>query len=109
MPRSPEAGQPAAPPAGQVSVVTGGSAGLGLAIADALARAWSAVVLASRSAERCEQATGHLTTQTGRPALGHACGVAEEHGRQADNPKTTGQPRRQLILIGVKRLEIPYT
>jgi NAD(P)-dependent dehydrogenase (short-subunit alcohol dehydrogenase family) len=64
----------AAPPrAGQVSVVTGGSAGLGFAIADALARAGSAVVLAGRSAERCEEAAARLTAQTGSSALGHAC------------------------------------
>lgn len=44
------------PRAGQVSLVTGGSAGLGLAIAEALATAGSAVVLASRSAARCGQA-----------------------------------------------------
>jgi NAD(P)-dependent dehydrogenase (short-subunit alcohol dehydrogenase family) len=73
------AGQPAASPrAGQVSVVTGGSAGLGLAIAGALARAGSAVVLASRSAARCEQAARDLTAQTGRAALGHACDVTDE-------------------------------
>ena len=73
------AGRPAASPrAGQVSVVTGGSAGLGLAIAGALARAGSAVVLASRSAARCEQAARDLTAQTGCPALGHACDVTDE-------------------------------
>ena len=72
-------GQPAASPrAGQVSVVTGGSAGLGLAIAGALARAGSAVVLASRSAERCEKAAGCLTAQTGRTVLGYACDVTDE-------------------------------
>ena len=59
----------ASPRAGQVSVVTGGSAGLGFAIAGALARAGSAVVLASRSAERCEQAAGRLTAQAGRSVL----------------------------------------
>jgi NAD(P)-dependent dehydrogenase (short-subunit alcohol dehydrogenase family) len=75
----PPADRPTASPrAGQVSVVTGGSAGLGLAIAGALARAGSAVVLASRSAERCEQAAGRLTAQTGRPVLGHACDVTDE-------------------------------
>jgi gluconate 5-dehydrogenase len=64
--------------AGQVSVVTGGSSGLGLAIAGALARAGSAVVLASRYAERCAQAAALLTAQTGRPALGLACDVTDE-------------------------------
>ncbi len=68
----------ASPRAGQVSVVTGGSAGLGLAIAGALARAGSAVVIASRSAERCEQAAQRLTAQTGCPVLGHACDVTGE-------------------------------
>ena len=36
------------------------------------------MVLASRSAARCEQAALHLTAQTGRPALGHACDVTDE-------------------------------
>jgi NAD(P)-dependent dehydrogenase (short-subunit alcohol dehydrogenase family) len=78
MPRWPEPGVPAAPRAGQVSVVTGGSAGLGLAIAAALAQAGSAVVLASRSAERCERAAEHLRTQAGHRALGYACDVTDE-------------------------------
>ena len=48
------------PRIGQVAVVTGGSAGLGFAIAGALARAGSSVLLAGRSAERCQQAADHL-------------------------------------------------
>jgi NAD(P)-dependent dehydrogenase (short-subunit alcohol dehydrogenase family) len=67
------------PRAGQVSVITGGSAGLGLAIAAALARAGSAVVIASRSGERCEQAAQRLEAQTGRPVLGYACDVTDEN------------------------------
>jgi NAD(P)-dependent dehydrogenase (short-subunit alcohol dehydrogenase family) len=63
---------------GQVSVVTGGSAGLGFAIAVALAQAGSAVALASRSAERCRHAAERITARTGRPALGHACDVTDE-------------------------------
>ena len=68
----------AAPRDGQVSVITGGSAGLGLAIAVALAQAGSTVVLASRSAERCAQAAERVAAQAGRPALGHACDVTDE-------------------------------
>jgi NAD(P)-dependent dehydrogenase (short-subunit alcohol dehydrogenase family) len=64
--------------AGQVSVVTGGSAGLGLAIAQALAGAGSAVVLAGRSAARCERAAARLSAQTGRAAVGRACDVTDE-------------------------------
>jgi NAD(P)-dependent dehydrogenase (short-subunit alcohol dehydrogenase family) len=76
------AGRTGAPPerprAGQVSLVTGGSAGLGLAIAEALARAGSAVVLASRSAARCEQAAARLSAGTGRTVRGRACDVTDE-------------------------------
>jgi NAD(P)-dependent dehydrogenase (short-subunit alcohol dehydrogenase family) len=63
---------------GQVSVVTGGSAGLGLAIAGALARAGSTVVLASRSADRCAETAARLAAQTGHTVVGHACDVTDE-------------------------------
>ena len=59
--------------------MTGGSAGLGLAIAGALARAGSTVLLAGRSAERCQQAADRLTAETGSPVLGHACDVTDEN------------------------------
>jgi len=74
---------PGQPRAGQVSLVTGGSAGLGLAIAEALATAGSAVVLASRSAARCEQAAAELSARTGRTVQGRACDVTDE-GAVAD-------------------------
>jgi NAD(P)-dependent dehydrogenase (short-subunit alcohol dehydrogenase family) len=76
--------------AGQVSVVTGGSAGLGLAIAEALALAGSAVVLASRSADSCERAAARLSgrlsgrlserlsARTGGTVVGRACDVTDE-------------------------------
>jgi NAD(P)-dependent dehydrogenase (short-subunit alcohol dehydrogenase family) len=64
--------------AGQVALVTGGSAGLGLAIAEALAEAGSDVVLASRSRERCRQAAARLSAETGRIVQGHDCDVTDE-------------------------------
>jgi NAD(P)-dependent dehydrogenase (short-subunit alcohol dehydrogenase family) len=64
--------------AGQVALITGGSAGLGLEIAGALARAGSSVVLASRSAGRCQQAAVWLAAETGGTAAGHACDVTDE-------------------------------
>jgi NAD(P)-dependent dehydrogenase (short-subunit alcohol dehydrogenase family) len=67
-----------APRAGQVSLVTGGSAGLGLAVAEALARAGSSVVLASRSGERCERAAERLSAETGGTVIGRACDVTDE-------------------------------
>jgi len=72
------AARPGSPRDGQVALVTGGSAGLGLAIATALARAGSGVVLASRSARRCEQAAARLAAETGRTAQGRGCDVTDE-------------------------------
>jgi NAD(P)-dependent dehydrogenase (short-subunit alcohol dehydrogenase family) len=63
---------------GQVALVTGGSAGLGLAIGAALAEAGTAVVLASRSPERCERAAAGLTAATGQRVRGHGCDVTDE-------------------------------
>jgi NAD(P)-dependent dehydrogenase (short-subunit alcohol dehydrogenase family) len=73
------ASRPGGSRAGQVALVTGGSAGLGLAIAAAMARAGSAVVLASRSAGRCQQAAALLSAETGRIVNGHGCDVTDEH------------------------------
>ena len=61
-----------------MAIVTGGSAGLGFAIAGALARAGSAVVLAGRSEERCQLAAAQLAATASSPVLGHACDVTDE-------------------------------
>ena len=50
--------------AGQSAVVTGGPAGLGLAIATALAQSGTDVVLASRPAARCARAAARLSAST---------------------------------------------
>jgi NAD(P)-dependent dehydrogenase (short-subunit alcohol dehydrogenase family) len=63
---------------GQVAVVTGGSAGLGYAIAAGLAKAGSTVVVASRSAERCQKAAGQLRADAGGEARGLGCDVTAE-------------------------------
>jgi len=69
----------ARPRAGQVAIVTGGSAGLGLAIAGAISRAGSTVVLAGRREERCHQTAARLTADTGALAIGVACDVTDEN------------------------------
>jgi NAD(P)-dependent dehydrogenase (short-subunit alcohol dehydrogenase family) len=85
MPSEPGQDQAAGPAApglsrpGQVAVVTGGSAGLGLAIAAALAQADTAVVLASRSPERCAAAAARLSARTG----------AAVHAGPATSPTST--------------------
>jgi NAD(P)-dependent dehydrogenase (short-subunit alcohol dehydrogenase family) len=73
------ASRPGSARTGQVALVTGGSAGLGLAIAAALARAGSAVVLASRSTASCQDAAARLSAETGRTAVGRGCDVTDEH------------------------------
>lgn len=85
---------------GQVALITGGSAGLGLEIATALAQAGSDVVLASRSAPRCEEAAARVSAQTGRRVTGLACDVTDEAAVEA----LVGQ-----VLSGHGRLDVLVT
>ncbi|MEV4393043.1 SDR family oxidoreductase [Nonomuraea sp. NPDC049607] len=64
--------------AGQVALVTGGSSGLGLAIAQALSGAGAHVVVSGRRREACEEAAAGITRATRRPASGLACDVTDE-------------------------------
>lgn len=54
---------------GHVAMVTGGSRGLGKAIAHGLARAGADVVIASRKFESCEQTAADIQRNTGRKAF----------------------------------------
>src|SRR4051812_4305017 len=63
---------------GQVAVVTGAGAGMGLDTARAFAAAGAAVVLADVNEQALRTATDELTA-AGRRALGIACDVADEH------------------------------
>ena len=65
---------------GRVAVVTGGSRGIGRAIAGGLAAAGADVVIASRKVENCERAASEIAAATGRRTLPVACHV----GRWAD-------------------------
>lgn len=62
--------------ANKVAVITGGSRGLGLAIAQTYARAGAKVVIASRSARSVDLAVDSLRNE-GYPATGIACDVAD--------------------------------
>jgi NAD(P)-dependent dehydrogenase (short-subunit alcohol dehydrogenase family) len=65
---------------GKVAVVTGGSRGIGRAIAGVLAEAGAAVVIASRKIDSCEAAAAEIGSESGGKAVAIACHV----GRWAD-------------------------
>jgi len=62
---------------GRRALVTGGSKGLGLAMAAGLASAGAAVMLVSRHRDEAEAAAAELAADFGVPAHGHAADVAE--------------------------------
>jgi NAD(P)-dependent dehydrogenase (short-subunit alcohol dehydrogenase family) len=62
---------------GKVALVTGGSRGIGRAVAEALAGAGADVVVASRKLDSCESAAREITEATGRRALPVACHVGK--------------------------------
>lgn len=63
----------------QVCIITGGTSGLGNAIAAALARLGSTVVITGRSEDRCRNAARLLKHQTGGSTIGIGCDVTDEH------------------------------
>lgn len=63
--------------AGKVSLVTGGSRGLGLGMAEGLARAGSRLVLVSRSEAELKRAAEELAAETGAEVAGLAWDVSE--------------------------------
>ncbi len=65
---------------GKVAVITGGSRGIGRAIAFAYAAAGADVVIASRKLDNCEEVAAEIAGSTGRRTLAVGCHV----GRWAD-------------------------
>jgi NAD(P)-dependent dehydrogenase (short-subunit alcohol dehydrogenase family) len=65
---------------GKVAVVTGGSVGIGLAVADGLAAEGVNIVIAARGEERVRAEAAHIAERHGVRALGVACDVATREG-----------------------------
>jgi NAD(P)-dependent dehydrogenase (short-subunit alcohol dehydrogenase family) len=63
---------------GRVALVTGGTRGLGLAIARAFSSAGADVIVASRKEDACSTVAAELRASGGR-ASGHACNVGRWH------------------------------
>src|SRR3954447_9439692 len=66
----------------KVALVTGGSRGIGRAVAEGFATAGADVVVASRKGESCERAAADIAAATGRRALGIGCHVG--HWEECD-------------------------
>jgi NAD(P)-dependent dehydrogenase (short-subunit alcohol dehydrogenase family) len=68
---------------GKCAVITGGSAGIGLAIAEGLAREGANVVIAARGREKVEQEAKRIASENRVEARGVACDVATVEGTGA--------------------------
>lgn len=65
---------------GKIAVITGGSVGIGLAVAEALAREGAQLVLAARDAERLDVEATRIENVTGVKVLPVSCDVATASG-----------------------------
>jgi NAD(P)-dependent dehydrogenase (short-subunit alcohol dehydrogenase family) len=91
---------------GQVALVTGASSGMGLATAQAFARAGAGVVLADINENTLRAATDDLTA-AGHQAIGVTCDVSDEDQVAAMVERTVGQFGRLDVAFNNAGIQAP--
>lgn len=84
---------------GRVAIVTGGTRGLGAAIASALASAGASVVVTSRDGDRAASAAAALRVEHGKPALGLEADVTRPASVEALVARTVAEWKHVDILV----------
>ena len=85
--------------AGKGALITGGSRGLGLQIAEALVEMGARVALVARKPDELERATAHLRAQFGTQAIAMACDLADATAIPAMVERTLEQLGAVDILV----------
>lgn len=93
---------------GKVAVVTGGSRGIGRAVAFGLARAGADLVIASRKLDRCEQTATEIRDATGQEALPVACHVGRWEDCDALVDAVYAEFGRCDVLVNNAGMSPPY-
>lgn len=93
---------------GKVAVVTGGSRGIGRAVAGGLAEAGADVVIASRKADACEAAAREIADATGRRIVPVACHVGRWDDCDALVERVDAEFGRCDVLVNNAGMSPPY-
>src|SRR5438270_316359 len=91
---------------GRVALITGGSKGLGLAMAEGFASAGASVMLASRHGPEAHAAASSITRDYGRKAIGHQADVTQPAQVQTLIETAMGEFGRIDILVNSAGINI---
>ncbi len=84
---------------GEVAIVTGGATGIGRGIADGLADAGAAIVLAARRLDKCEAACREIGDRTGVATLPCQCDITDRSQVSALVDRVSGELGHIDILV----------